>query len=162
MLNEILAQIQSIVITAVSTAAITALTTILCALASIAWHRLKDSISDRRFRVFTNIVDPIISATASDPKSRAKWEHMFLPESDGGRWPTQAELLDFSREVVAVAKPQLSRLRGFAIDRAEEEVVARVRAFFVVVRAKANGNAPAGTTDPPAAGPTIGPDDEAQ
>jgi len=115
------------------------------------WHALKNALSKRTVQVVDEILAPIITATINDPSVQAKFKGMLDPASPGGRWPTQAELRELAATVEAAARPQLKRLRGFALDMAEQEVLAGVRRFFARVGLRI-GSGAASITDRPADG----------
>lgn len=103
---------------------------ILSGIAWGAWGLVKNALSKRTVQVLDEIVWPILTITLKDPAVQAKFRAMFAPDSPGGRWPTGEELAGIAKACEIAARPQLQRLRGFAIARAEEEVLASVRRFF--------------------------------
>jgi len=115
------------------------------------WSHVKNALSKRTVDILDQIVWPILVTLIGDPAIQAKFKAMFDPASPGGRFPTQDELRELAKMAEAAARPQLQRLRGFAVQWAEEEVLASVRRFFARVGLRI-GSAPASITDRPADG----------
>jgi hypothetical protein len=124
------------------------------------WAAIRNHLSKRTVQVLDEIVAPVVVTTIKDPEVSARFTGMFTPDSPGGRWPTEGELRELAKVVEQKSRPQLKRLRGFALQYAEQEVLAAVRRFFARLTPRSTGSVPAGTTSPLEGGP-IGPDHEA-
>ena len=125
------------------------------------WQLVKNSLSARTIQVVDQLVAPVVLTIIHDPEVVTEFQAMVDPTGPGGRWPTEAEIRSLAKRVEFIVKPQLSRLRGFAIQFVETEVTAAVRRFFVRLGGN-QASLPVTTQLPPAVGPTIGPNDEAQ
>ena len=101
---------------------------------SKAWELLKQKISESRYKKFFGVVEPIFLSVLRSDKFKNKLYGAIDKEGPGGRWITEEELKELGREVWLIAKPQLSRLTGFALEYGEEEVTALVRRFFTDLR----------------------------
>jgi hypothetical protein len=120
-----------------------ALTALLLGITHAAWTWIKGQIAASKYAKQWAIVEPIIASVINDSRFQVVVAKVTDPKSPSGVMPTEAEIREVAAVVLEIAKPQLHRVTGFAVEHAETEVVAMVRRFFAYGRGRWGFSLPA-------------------